>query len=111
MDILARTDIDALPMFDFIVMNGVFTEKRSLTDEQMWEFFTAVVQKLFSKARHGIAFNLMSPIVDWKDDNLFYVSYDRLGRFLSDNLSRHYTISQAYGLWEYTAHVFKKPRK
>ena len=39
MDILNKNDCELLPEFDYIIMNGVFTEKRELTDEKMWDFF------------------------------------------------------------------------
>lgn len=107
LDILNKEHFASLPKFDFIVMNGVFTEKRDLSDEKMWIFFTNVVMKTFAKCERGIAFNVMSPIVDWKDEQLFYVSYDKLGKFLKENVSRNYTFNQSYGLWEYTVYVFK----
>ena len=36
-----------LPAFDYIVMNGVFTEKRELTFEMMWKYSSIVNQGLF----------------------------------------------------------------
>ena len=36
LDILNKDDFKLLPIFDFIVMNGVFTEKRDLSNEKMW---------------------------------------------------------------------------
>jgi len=99
--------IEEVPSVDYVVMNGVFTEKRNLTDEQMWDFFTKVLIKIFSKAKIGIAFNVMCPIVDYKDEKLFYLSYDKLGLFLKNNLSRHYVINNHYKLWEYTVYVYR----
>lgn len=95
--------------FDFIILNGVFTEKRDLSDDVMWDFFTNVLKKIWKNTNMGISFNIMTPIVDWKDDKLFYVSYDKLGKFLKENLSRNYILNQSYGLWEYTVYVFKNP--
>ena len=45
MDILNKNDCELLPEFDYIIMNGVFTEKRELTDEKMWDFFTKILKK------------------------------------------------------------------
>ena len=47
LDILNKDDFKLLPIFDFIVMNGVFTEKRDLSNEKMWGFFTNVIKKTF----------------------------------------------------------------
>ena len=105
-DIL-KNDIDH--KYDFFILNGVFTEKRDLNDSEMWDFFTNILKKIWKKTNNGISFNVMTPIVDWKDDKLFYLSYDRLGKFLRENLSRNYIFNQSYGLWEYTVYVFKNP--
>ena len=93
--------------YDFIILNGVFTEKRDLNNSEMWNFFTNILKKLWKNTNIGMSFNVMTPIVDWKDDKLFYLSYDILGNFLSENLSRNYIFNQSYGLWEYTVYVFK----
>ncbi|MCB0460439.1 MAG: class I SAM-dependent methyltransferase [Flavobacteriaceae bacterium] len=95
------------PKHDYIVMNGVFTEKRSLTFDQMWNYFTEVLEKVFLKSNKGIAFNVMSKNVDWERDDLFHVSIDRLSKFMCDNLSRNFIIRNDYGLYEYTVYLFK----
>ena len=86
---------------------GVFTEKKNLSDEEMFIFFSNILKILFKKVNIGIAFNVMCPIVDFKRDDLFYLSYDKLGTFLKNELSRHYVINNNYGLWEYTTFVYK----
>jgi SAM-dependent methyltransferase len=104
MDILKE---NTLPNFDYIVCNGTFTEKRDLTQEEMMKFFTSAISKLWDKCNKGIAFNLMSKIVDWERDDLFHVSLDELGWFLKNNLSRNFVIRNDYKLYEYTAYVYK----
>ncbi len=81
-DILVNDDI---PVFDYIICNGTFTEKRDLTQDEMMNFFTLVLKKLWDKTNKGIAFNVMSKIVDWERDDLFHVSMDELGWFLKNN--------------------------
>ena len=93
--------------FDYIVCNGTFTEKRELSYEEMWEFFTQTIMKLWEKCDKGIAFNLMSKCVDWERDDLFHVSLDDLSWFLKNNLSRNFIVRNDYGLYEYTAYVYK----
>jgi SAM-dependent methyltransferase len=105
-DIL-ENNLDNLPNFDYIILNGVFTEKRSLTDKEMFSFFSNILKKLYIKTNIGISFNVMCPIVDFKRNDLFYLSYDKLGEFLKNNLSRHYIINNNYKLWEYTTYVYK----
>jgi hypothetical protein len=68
---------------------------------------TSVLKIMFNKINIGLSFNVMCPIVDFKRDDLFYLSYDKLGLFLKEHLSRHYIINNNYKLWEYTTYVYK----
>jgi SAM-dependent methyltransferase len=102
---------DALPEFDYILMNGVFTEKRTLSEQAMFDYFTAMVRQVFAKARRGIAFNVMSKAVDWEREDLFHLSIDRLMAFLTKQVSRHVVIRADYGLYEYTAYAYKEAHR
>lgn len=97
-----------VPMYDYIVANGVFTEKRSLSFEEMLDFFQRVATILFQKANTGIAFNVMAAQVDWQRQDLFHLPLDTLAGFLVKKLSRHFTVRRDYGLYEYTVYVYKE---
>ena len=96
-----------LPDFDYIMMNGVFTEKYDLSFEEMFFYFKDVVSRVFNRARIGIAFNVMSKQVDWERDDLFHLPLDPLADFLTKGLSRNIVIRNDYGLYEYTVYVYK----
>ncbi|MCB0722435.1 MAG: class I SAM-dependent methyltransferase [Ignavibacteriae bacterium] len=93
--------------FDYIVMNGVFTEKRELPYNEMLDYFKQLVKAVFSKARKGLAFNVMSKDVDWERDDLFHLSFDELSKFLTEEVSRNFVIRNDYGLYEYTVYIYK----
>ncbi|HVX25472.1 MAG TPA: class I SAM-dependent methyltransferase [Parafilimonas sp.] len=97
----------ALPSFDYIIMNGVFTEKRELSFEEMWNYFCKMLKKIFQFADKGIAFNVMSKAVDWERDDLFHLPTDLLVDFLTKNLTRNFIIRNDYGLYEYTTYVYR----
>jgi len=101
-------DSASLPEFDYIVMNGVFTEKRELSFEEMLNYFKEIVTRVFNKAKIAIAFNVMSPYVDWEREDLFHLSLDVLAGFLVKELGRDFVIRNDYGLYEYTAYVYRK---
>lgn len=96
-----------LPTFDYIVMNGVFTEKRDLTFEEMWDYFTQMITKVYSLCNKGVAFNVMSKQVDWEREDLFHVSLDKLASFLCLNVTRDFVFRNDYGLYEYTVYIYK----
>jgi SAM-dependent methyltransferase len=103
-------DLD-LPAFDFIVLNGVLTEKRSLSNQKMWVYAKALIRRLWPHARHGMAFNVMSKNVDWERTDLFYLSADQALEFLASEISRHCVIRHDYGLYEYTVYVYREPNR
>ena len=98
---------EALPACDYIVMNGVFTEKRGLTFDEMLAYFQRMLIAVFSKARLGIAFNAMSKHVDWERDDLFHLPFDTLAGFLTASMTRNFVIRNDYGLYEYTTYVYR----
>ncbi len=96
-----------LNQVDYVVMNGVFTEKRSLSFNEMFAYFCQVIRRVFPLARHGLAFNVMSMHVDWERDDLFHLPFDSLAKFLRAEISRNYQFRADYGLYEYTAYVYR----
>jgi cyclopropane fatty-acyl-phospholipid synthase-like methyltransferase len=97
-----------LPMFDYIVLNGVFTEKRELSHDAMWEYFKQVLSVVSKLARKGVAFNVMSSHVDWERDDLFHLPMDKLAGFLTKEISRDFVIRNDYQLYEYTTYVYRR---
>lgn len=98
-----------LPAFDYVVMNGVFTEKRDLSQDEMWDYLKAMLHKVFHQyTRRGLAFNVMSKNVEWERDDLFHLSHDLLTDFITKELSRDYIIRADYQLYEYTTYIYKR---
>ena len=95
------------PSFDYIIMNGVFTEKNTLSFDEMFSYFQKVILRVFPKAKIGLAFNVMSKHVDWEREDLFHLPFDVLAAFLMKNVSRKFYIRNDYGLYEYTTYVFR----
>ena len=96
----------SLPIFDYVVMNGVFTEKRELSFDEMLSYFKQLVRRVFQHATIGIAFNVMSKHVDWERDDLFHLPFDTLAEFLTKEVTRNFVFRNDYGLYEYTTYVY-----
>ena len=41
---------------------------------------------------------------------MFHVPFELLASFLARDVSRHFLIRHDYGLYEYTAYVYRDPR-
>ncbi|MCM3875989.1 MAG: class I SAM-dependent methyltransferase [Thermoanaerobaculia bacterium] len=100
-------DVSSLPRFDYVVMNGVFTEKRDLSFHEMFSYFRQALTKIFSLTDVGVAFNVISKEVDWERQDLFHLPFDLLAAFLSSELTRNFVIRNDYGLREYTTYVYR----
>lgn len=105
MDLLAGDG--ELPEFDYVVMNGVFTEKLALSHEEMFAYMRELIGRVWGHTRLGMAFNVMSKHVDWERDDLFHLPFDDLAAWLVSSLSRNFVIRADYGLYEYTTYVYR----
>ncbi len=103
-------DDTRLRQYDYIVMNGIFTRKENMSHQAMLNYLQELTTKLFRHARRGIAFNAMSPYVDWKANELFHPGFDELASVISSSLSRHMVLRNDYGLYETTSYVYREPR-
>jgi SAM-dependent methyltransferase len=111
----ACRDICADPLpdqsVDIVIMNGVLTERVSLSVEAMTGLAEALVAAAFRAARVGIAFNVMNAHVDWQRDDLFHWPFDELAAFLKREIGVNYEFRADYGLYEYTCFVRRHPRR
>lgn len=105
----ALTEGHSLPDFDYVVMNGVFTEKRSLSHTDMLAYLCQLLRRVYAKTRVGLAFNVMSSHVDWERDDLFHLPIDTMAAFVTKELSRDFVVRNDYGLYEYTTYVYRRP--
>ena len=78
MDVLA--DDAALPLYDYVVLNGVFNYRGSITFERMLNYWQDLLLVAYRHARLGLAFNVMSPHVDWERDDLLACRWTRCRR-------------------------------
>lgn len=99
-------DFDRLAC-DYLVANGMFVAKFELTYDQMWSFLISTIEQVWPKIRRGIAFNVMSKVVDRESDDLFHLPMDEAARLLHKLAGRRVRLRADYGLYEYTAYAYK----
>ena len=99
------SDDSGLPVFDFVVMNGIFHYKGVMTQVEMLDYFGRLLTTVARHARRGLAFNVMSTHVEWERDDLFHLPLETATDFVADHVSRRFTLRHDYGLYEYTVHV------
>jgi SAM-dependent methyltransferase len=107
-DILAADGELARLRFDYAVMSGVFTQKLNMSYDEMVDFFQRTVEAVFGLVTHGIAFNLISPHLEWERDHLFHLPLEALTGFVTRRISRRYAIRSDYGIdYEHTLYAYR----
>lgn len=105
---LLQSEAQLTQNYDYITLNGVFTEKREMSYEEMLNYFKNLILKVYAVCDKGIAFNIMSKDVDWERDDLFHLPLNTLSSFLVKELTRDFIIRNDYGLYEYTVYLYKR---
>jgi SAM-dependent methyltransferase len=100
---------DQLPQCDYVVMNGLFNYRGETTQDEMVKYFHAMLQAVWPRCSRGMAFNVMSRLVDWERQDLFHLSFDEVATFVWGGLSRHVAIRQDYAMYEFTTYVYREP--
>jgi SAM-dependent methyltransferase len=99
-----------LPQYDYIVMNGIFTRRDELSEPEMFAYLESLVSRLFRHAKRGLAFNVMSPIADRKNESLFHPSFDAIAAIITRSISRNLVLRNDYGLRECTCYIYRETR-
>lgn len=105
-DILHDTSI-IKEKFDYIIINGLFTQKLDLSDSEMFSFWKDIISTLWNHCTNGIAFNSMSQFVDYKQDGNYHLDISLAGEFLKDNISKKFLIRNDYNLYETTFYILR----
>jgi SAM-dependent methyltransferase len=93
--------------YDYAVCNGILTLKLEASLADMDRFARRLVQKLFSLARRGIAFNVMSSYVDFTGPNGYHKSPVEMLAWCAAELSPRIRLDHAYAPYEYTVFVYR----
>ena len=92
---------------DYLFASGVFHVKGPLDRGEWQQFVEAMLRRMFSLAKKGIAFNMLTTYVDYEDSNLFYLSPTEMLDFCIQSLGRRVVVRHDYPLREYTVYVYK----
>ena len=74
----------------------------------MYEFFVKFIKKAFNFTKKGLAFNTLSPMCNLKNNQNFYLSFDKLEKLLKLTNSGNFLINHSYNKYEYIVYIFKK---
>jgi SAM-dependent methyltransferase len=97
-----------LQCHDYVVCNGVLTQKTTASTLEMNKFAQAIIRRMFDVCRRGIAFNMMTTYVNFQKDKLYYRNPSEIIAWCMSELSPHVRLDCAYDLWyEFTVYIYK----
>jgi SAM-dependent methyltransferase len=99
----------AWPDFDYVVLNGLFNYRGDLDQASMSTYWERLLAAVWPHARRGVAFNVMSTLVDWQRRDLFHLPFDTMAKVVATRLSPHFVVRHDYGAREYTVYVYRQP--
>lgn len=94
---------------DYTFVSGTFNVKLDTGDAD-WDLYVRdTLSAIYARSRRGLAFNLLTSYVDWKQDTLFYADPSEYFDFCKRQLSRYVTLVHDYPLYEWTILVHREP--
>jgi SAM-dependent methyltransferase len=103
------TDSPAVAPADWVIANGLLTEKRDVTYDRMVHYAQSVLVGMFNLCRRGIVFNVLSSHVNFENEMLFYWDPGEALSFCTRTLSRHVVIHHDLESYEYYCTVRRDP--
>jgi len=93
--------------FDYVVCNGILTQKLSTSNLEMDSYCHLLIKKMYDLCNTGIAFNVMTTKVNFMVNNLYYRNPVELFGYCISEISRKIKIDHSYHLYEYTIYLYK----
>jgi SAM-dependent methyltransferase len=103
-DIL-ETEIDQ--RFDYVVCNGILTQKLEVPGLVMDEFAGRLIHRLFDLCDIGTAFNIMTTKVNFYSNNLYYRNPAELFSWCMTEITPRIHLDHSYPLFEYTMYLYR----
>jgi SAM-dependent methyltransferase len=94
---------------DVVVASGVFNLRLEVAEKDWLAYVDETIVELAASATSRLALNFLSghSDVSKRGDNLHYESIGRIADLLNRCYSRHLTVRQDYGLYEFSICAFK----
>lgn len=89
--------------FDYVLESGILNKRIS----NNIEYAKKIITRMFELSKVGIAVNMMTDYVDYKEDYLYYYSPEGVFKFCK-SLSKFVTLRHDYPLHEFTIYIYKR---
>jgi len=95
--------------FDYVVCNGILTQKLWASGVEMDQFANQLIRRLFSLCTIAVAFNVMTTKVNYYSNNLYYRNPAEMFSWCLSEITPHLKLDHSYPLYEYTLYLYRNP--
>lgn len=95
--------------FDYVICNGILTQKLDVPGSSMDEFAACLIKRMYELCDHGVAFNVMTTKVNFFSNNLYYRNPVELFAWCLSEITPFIRLDHAYPLYEYTIYLHRAP--
>ena len=92
---------------DYSFVSGTFNVRYEATDDEWLAYVTGTLDSLWERSQKGIAFNLLSTYVDWKEPHLYYGDPTAFFDYCKRRFSKKVSLFHDYPLYEWTMAVYR----
>ncbi len=89
--------------YDYVISSQAFNNRFTYSDN--WEVVKEVLAKCYKIAGKGVAFDMMSSYVDFREDHLYYFDPSLVFEFCK-TLTKRVTIRHDYPLFEFCIYLY-----
>ena len=93
---------------DYTFVSGTFNVKLEASEDKWKQYIEETLFELWEKTNNGLAFNLLTTYVDWKEPQLYYADPAYFFDFCKRRLSPRVSLLHDYPLYEWTMLVRKE---
>ncbi len=101
-------DFDTKDRFDYVVCNGILTQKLTVSIVDMDKYTLLLIKKMFDLCNIGIVFNTMTTKVNFMTNNLYYKNPIELFAFCFIEITKNIKLDHTYPLYEYCIYLYKE---
>lgn len=103
-------DHDPAEKYDYIVCNGLLTQKMDLSGLAMEQYSNRLIRHMFASCNRGVVVNFMTTRVNFTVNNLYYRSPVETFAWCLTEITPHVRIDHGYPFFDYTIYLLRTPR-
>ncbi len=96
---------------DYVFASGIFNHHFGAPADVWKRHILSTIENMYQSCRLGIAFNIMTTCVDFREDYIYYADPGEILKVCLDSFGKHVRLSHDYELFEFTVYISKNRKE